>query len=61
MKETSYKSVMAGILGLELADRIEELDIHVEEKDDFLEYMKSIEGKWLYAEERKYILHHNDL
>lgn len=56
MKETSYKSVMAGILGLELADRIEELDIHVEEKDDFLEYMKSIEGKWLYAEERKELI-----
>lgn len=53
MKETSYKSVMIGILGFELADRVEDLDIHVEEKDDFLEYMKSIEGKWLYAEERK--------
>ena len=47
MKETSYKSVMVGILGFELADRVEDLDIHVEEKDDFLEYMKSIEGKWL--------------
>lgn len=53
MKETSYKSVMVGILGFELADRVEDLDIHVEEKDDFLEYMKSIEGKWLYAEDRR--------
>ena len=53
MKETSYKSVMIWILGFELADRVEDLDIHVEEKDDFLEYIKSIEGKWLYAEDRK--------
>lgn len=56
MKETSYKSVMIGLLGYELASRIEDLDVHVEEKDEFLEYMKSIEGKWLYAEDRREIV-----
>ena len=53
MKETSYKSVMVGLLGYELADRVADLDIELEEKDDFLEYMKSIEGKWLYKKDQQ--------
>ena len=53
MKEGSYKSVMIGLIGYSLADKVEELEINIEEKDGFLEYLKSIEGKWLYSAERK--------
>lgn len=53
MKEKSYKVVMTELLGATLADKIENLDVHVEDKDNFIEYLKSIEGKWLYASDRK--------
>ena len=53
MKEKSYKTIITGLLGQELASKVEDLDMIVEEKDEFLEYLKSIEGKWLYAEDRK--------
>lgn len=56
MKETSYKSVMVDLLGDTLADKISDLDVYVEEKDEFLEYLKSIEGKYLYASERKEVV-----
>lgn len=55
MKETSYKSVMVDLLG-DIADKISDLDVYVEEKDEFLEYLKSIEGKYLYASDRKKIV-----
>lgn len=56
MKEGSYKSVMIGLIGYSLADKVEELEINIEEKDGFLEYLKSIEGKWLYSTERKEVV-----
>lgn len=56
MKEGSYKSVMIGLIGYSLADKVEELEINIEEKDGFLEYLKSIEGKWLYSAERKEVV-----
>lgn len=56
MKEESYKSVMIGLIGYSLADKVEELEINIEEKDGFLEYLKSIEGKWLYSAERKEVV-----
>ena len=56
MKEGSYKSVMIGLIGYSLPDKVEELEINIEEKDGFLEYLKSIEGKWLYSAERKEVV-----
>lgn len=56
MKENSYKIVMTGLLGCTVTDKIEDLEINIEEKDEFLEYLNSIEGKWLYSEERKEVV-----
>ena len=56
MKDISYKSVMIGLLGHELANRVEDLELNVEEKDEFLEYLKSIEGKRLYSNDRKEVV-----
>lgn len=56
MKESSYKSIMMCLLGEELASKSLDLDMQVKETDEFLEYLKSIEGKWLYADDRKKIV-----
>ena len=55
MKEKSYKNVMVDLLGSTVSGKINDLDIHVDKKDEFLEYLKSIEGKWLYDTDRKEI------
>lgn len=31
------------------------MDIYVEEKDEFMDYIKSIEGKWLYTDDKKIV------
>lgn len=56
MKETSYRSVMVELLGYAVADKCEDLEVNIEEKDEFLEYLKSIEGKWLYSADRKEVV-----
>lgn len=56
MKESSYKNIMMCLLGEELASKSLDLDMQVKETDEFLEYLKSIEGKWLYADDRKKIV-----
>lgn len=56
MKESSYKNIMMCLLGEELASKSLDLDMQVKETDKFLEYLKSIEGKWLYADDRKKIV-----
>lgn len=56
MKENSYQSVMINLLGKELAGKVDTLDIYVEETDEFLEYLHSLEGKWLYTDDRKALL-----
>lgn len=56
MKESSYKNIMMCLLGEELASKSADLDMQVKETDEFLEYLKSIEGKWLYADDRKKIV-----
>lgn len=47
---------MMCLLGEELASKSLDLDMQVKETDEFLEYLKSIEGKWLYADDRKKIV-----
>lgn len=56
MKESSYKIVMTELLGYTVADKIGDLELNIEEKDEFLEYLNSIEGKWLYSDERKEVV-----
>lgn len=56
MKESSYKMVMTELLGYTVADKIGNLEVNIEEKDEFLEYLNSIEGKWLYSDERKEVV-----
>lgn len=56
MKESSYKNIMMCLLGEELASKSLDLDMQFKETDEFLEYLKSIEGKWLYADDRKKIV-----
>lgn len=56
MKESSYKNIMMCLLGEELASKSLDLDMQVKETDEFLEYLKSIEGKWLYTDDRKKIV-----
>ena len=56
MKEKSYKEVMSALLGKDLAEKTETLTMQIDEKDSFLEYLKSIEGKWLYDSDRKEIV-----
>lgn len=53
MKETSYRVVMCELLGPELAGRSEVVDIYVAEKAMLLEHLKSIEGTYIYEDERK--------
>lgn len=53
MKETSYREVMCALLGTELAGRSEVVDIYATEKAELIEYLKSIEGTYIYADERK--------
>lgn len=55
MKELGYQEIMLKLLGDELSSKSKILELQVEEKDEFIEYMKSIEGKWLYADDRKYL------
>ena len=56
MKESSYKIVMTELLGYTVADKIGNLEVNIEQKDEFLEYLNSIEGKWLYSDERKEVV-----
>ena len=55
MREKTYSVVMLELLGSELTAKTKKLDIYVEEKDEFMEYLKTIEEKWLYADERKIV------
>ena len=56
MKESSYKNIMMYLLGEELSLKSLDLDMQVKETDEFLEYLKSIQGRWLYADDRKKIV-----
>ena len=55
MRETTYNVVMLELLGSELAAKAKKLDIYVEEKDEFMDYIKSIEGKWLYTDDKEIV------
>ena len=56
MKEDSYKTAMTRLIGYQIADRVSVFGMNIPETDEFLEYLKSIEGKWLYKEDRKIIV-----
>ena len=55
MKELGYVPILCCLLGEQLASVTEYIVVDVKKIDMFLEYLKSIEGKPLYSEERKLI------
>lgn len=55
MKECGYKEYLATIFPEQLNQLSEDMVIGVEEIDLFLQYLKSIEGKRLYADDQKIV------
>ena len=53
MKELSYQEVMIKMLGEDIRPKVETLDMYVEQKDEFMEYLHTLEGRNLYADDRK--------
>lgn len=52
MLETSYEQVLKNYLGEELARKESELDISMQAKDKFSEYLCQIKGQKLFKEEQ---------
>lgn len=55
MKESGYIPVLKNFLGCELSAKSEYISVEVEQIDMFMEYLKSIEGKRLYREDKERI------
>lgn len=55
MKELGYIPVLKNFLGCELSAKSEYISVEVEQIDMFMEYLKSIEGKRLYREDKERI------
>lgn len=55
MKESGYIPILSHFLGKELSSRSEYIVVDVKRIDLFMEYLKSIEGKRLYKEDRQRI------
>ena len=53
MKEFGYIPILHDLLGRELAGKSEYITVDVEQIDMFMEYLKSIEGKRLYREDKE--------
>lgn len=53
MKELGYIPILKNFLGCELSAKSEYISIEVEQIDMFMEYLKSIEGKRLYREDKE--------
>ncbi len=52
IKNFGYSETILNVLGKELAAKAEFFDVHAEDKDLFLIYLESIEGKKLFAQDR---------
>ena len=55
MKELGYIPVLKNFLGCELSAKSEYISVDVEQIDMFMEYLKSIEGKRIYREDKERI------
>ena len=55
MKEVGYVPVVLSFLGEQLSGKSENIVVDVKKIDTFLEYLKSIEGKYLFAEDKQRI------
>ena len=53
MKKTSYEDVILNLFGHDIRSKAEWLDIYINEKDEFLDYLHTLEERWLFAEDRK--------
>ena len=55
MKKWGYIPIVLSFLGNQLSDKSERMVVDVKKIDVFLEYLKSIEGKYIFAEDRQRI------
>ncbi len=55
MKELGYIPILNYFLGEELSSKSEYIVVDVKQIDMFMEYLKGIEGKWLFQEDRERI------
>ena len=55
MKKLGYIPIALSFLGNQLSDKSERIAVDVKKIDIFLEYLKSIEGKYLFKEDRQRI------
>lgn len=55
MKKSGYIPILHNFLGHELAEKSEYITVDVKQIDMFMEYLKSIEGKRLYREDKERI------
>lgn len=55
MKELGHIPILNYFLGDELSSKSEYIVVDVKQIDSFMEYLKSIEGKWLFQEDRERI------
>jgi len=55
MKKLGYIPILHNFLGCELAEKSEYITVDVKQIDMFMEYLKSIEGKRLYREDKERI------
>ena len=55
MKELGHIPILNYFLGEELSSKSEYIVVDVKQIDMFMEYLKSIEGKWLFQEDRERI------
>lgn len=55
MVELGYIPIINSLLGHQLSEKSKYIEVDVEQIDLFLEYLKSIEGKYLYSVDRKII------
>lgn len=55
MKKLGYIPILHNLLGHELAEKSEYITVDVKQIDMFMEYLKSIEGKRLYREDKERI------
>ena len=53
MKNSCYEDVFLDMLGEDIRSKADVLDVFVNEKDEFLDYLHTLEGRWLYADDRK--------
>ena len=55
MRDFGYVPILCSLLGEDLSSKSEYIVVDVKKIDKFMEYLKSIEGKWLFSDDRERI------